>query len=275
MAIKPIIASLDEVPEALRELYVKEGDSYVLEMDDTEFKGKISEFRNNNIELAKENASLKEQAQLAQELKERLAAFGDVDPAAAKAAMEKMHAIEEKKLIDAGEIDQVVEQRVAQRVERLRSDAEGKIKALEKAKDELQGQVDLFKGKLQNEVVDNALQKAVSSVAPVRKGAMQDILSRGRTIWSLDDDGMPIPKGSDGDVMYGKDGTKKITMEEWAQGLLLEAPYLFEGSAGGGANGNIGSGDGQKYVNATDQDTINANIEAIANGEVVVRNTSS
>lgn len=270
MALKAFINSLEEVADSLRSLYKPEGNGFVLELDDKDFKSKLSEFRNSNIDLKKKLEGYEGTQEEIDRLKQQVEKYGDLDPDKAKEAFETMQALEEKKLIDAGQIDEVVEQRIGRRIERMQSDYDGKISALQKALDSSTEQATGYRSKLESVVIDSSLQSAIAQVGPVRKGAMQDVLSRGRSVWKLDDDGNPIPM-RDGEVMYGKDGKQPISMEEWGQSLLAEAAYLFEANAGGGAGGNIDTSVVNGVVNAGDQDSINGNIEAIAKGEVVVQ----
>lgn len=272
MGLKALVKSLDEVPETLRDLYVQIGDEFVLDVEDKDFKSQLQEFRTNNIDLTKQNRELAGAAEEAQALRAQVEKYKDIDPERAREAMQKMQQIEEKKLIDAGNLDEVVNQRLEQRVEAMRADYDGKLNATTAALEKAKQASDNYKSRLSEVVIDNSLQQAISKVAAPRPGAIRDILSRGRDSWRLDDDGKPIPYDSAGDVLYGKDGKQPLTMEEWAQGLAREAAYLFEPNAGGGAPGNSGTGDGDTMVvDSTDQDTINANIENIAEGRVAVR----
>lgn len=259
MALKAMLENLDGVDAAIAALYEKVGNQYILSIDDGGFKDKISEFRNNNIDLSNK---LKGQ----DDLQAKLALFGDIDPEKAKAALQQMQDLQEKKLLDAGQLEEVL----AQRTERMRSDYDGKVIALQKALDTSQEKTKSFSGQLSKVVIDNALQTAVLGAATVKQGAMQDVLARGRTTWSLDDDGKPLPKGSDGTVMYGTDGKTQLTMDEWAQGLTTSATYLFEPSSGGGGQGNDERQSGGKVIDAGDHDRINASLLDIATGKVQV-----
>lgn len=266
MALKVVVKSLDEVPEALQSFYTQVGEEFVLDADDKDFKDKINEFRNNNIDLKKKlNIAQETENELAS-LREQMKSFEGVDPEKAKEAMEKMQKIKEKQLIDAGQIEELVHQRT----ERMRSDYDGQVKAIQQSLEEKSTSEVALKGRLTEVVIDNSLQRAVSAVATVRKGAMQDVLARGKSVWALDDDGKPTPYGADGNVMYGKDGKAPISMEEWSQTLAQSAPYLFEGNAGGGADGGGGGGGSDSNVDIRDQDALNSNLEGIAAGTVNV-----
>jgi len=268
MALKVVVKDLKEIPEHLQELYAQVGDEYILDTDDGDYKARIQEFRNTNIDLNKQLTEQTGKVKEADQLQEMLKQYEGLDPQKARDALEKLQAINEQKLIDAGKLDEVLDQRT----QRLRSDYEGQIKALNESLNSTKNESKIFKERLAEVVIDNSLQAAVSRTAAVRQGAMQDILSRGRQVWSINDDGTPVPTGSDGKVMYGKDGKSTLSMEEWAQSMRDEAPYLFEPSKGGGAGGGMGGSSdiGGKVINVGDQDALNASIEDIASGKVSV-----
>ncbi len=268
MKLKAILKSIDEVDEGFRSLYTKVGDEFVLDVDDGAYKAKISQFRDNNIDLAKKLEAAGATAAQVQELTEKLGAFKGIDdPDAAREALKQLQDLEDDKLISAGKLDEVL----AQRTERMKADFDGQIDALTKDRDTYQTSASNYKAQLSEVVIDNGLQRAVTGVASVRSGAMRDILSRGRDTWALDESGSPVPTGPDKKTMFGKDGKSPLSMEEWAQDLVQTAPYLFEGSAGGGAQGSSGRGNGsEKTIVYGDQDAMNANIERIASGEVSI-----
>jgi hypothetical protein len=268
MALKLVLKKLTEVDEALRSLYKQVGDEFVLETDDNEYKQRIGEFRNTNIDLNKQISDLNDQMKGFGDMQKTLKGFEGLDAAEARKAMDTMQQLADKKLIEAGKLDEVLEQRTG----RMKSDYEGQIKALTASLDDQKKEGQVFKSKLTEVVIDNSLQAAVSRTASVRPGAMQDIISRGRGVWSINDDGTPVPTGGDGKVMYGKDGKTTLSMEEWAQSLVSDASYLFEPSSGGGSGGGMGGnqGAGGKVVSMGDQDSLNANIADIAAGKVTV-----
>ena len=60
--------------------------------------------------------------------------------------------------------------------------------------------------------------------------------------------------------------------KKWARGLVRDAPFLFEGSTGGGANGSA-EGDsetGGKTIKLGDKAAFSANLEDIAAGVISV-----
>jgi hypothetical protein len=266
MALKLTVKTLDDVPEQFRSLYVKVGDEFVLDTDDGGYKKKLSEFRDTNIEL---RTQLEQGATTAEELtalQVKFKTFEGMDAEAAREALEQMQAMKDKKLIDAGKIDELL----ADRTERMRADYDSQVTAALTARDAAIKKESVATGKLSAVVIDNAIQSNVSGVATVRKGAMFDILNRAREVWKLDDNGTPVPYKGDGTVMYGKDGENALTMGEWAQGLRAECGYLFEGNAGGGAGGNDDEHGNVTIVNRGDTDAMSNNLEGIAAGTVRV-----
>ncbi len=99
--------------------------------------------------------------------------------------------------------------------------------------------------RLAEEVLERGLREAVSKVGEVFKDAWPDVIARGKELFSIDEQGSPVARNADDSVRYGKDGLTPLGFEEWAQGLLAEAPHLFKASAGSGGTGGQGQGAGQ------------------------------
>ena len=75
----------------------------------------------------------------------------------------------------------------------------------------------------------------------LRPTALTDITARARSVFKLVN-GAPRAFEADGQtVRYGRDGVTPMTLEEWVDLQVADAPHLFETSAGSGAAGN-GSG---------------------------------
>jgi hypothetical protein len=61
--------------------------------------------------------------------------------------------------------------------------------------------------------------------------------------------GVPRAFETDGQtVRVGKDGMTPMTLDEWVDGQVAEAPHLFESNAGGGAAGSGSGGAGNRSV---------------------------
>ena len=266
MKLKAVYKNYSDIPSEFRELYSEIGNEYVLSVDDSDYKNRISEFRNNNIELSRQLENMKTSTEKMSVLEEQLQRYSGLDPDQAREAVARMQELSDKKLIEEGKIDELLNQRT----DRMRSDYEGKINALTEALENARGGEQTLKSKLTEVVVDSQLQSAINAIAPAKRGAMEYILSKGRQTWTLGENNEPVPLGADGKVIYGKDPQKVLSMEEWAQGLLQESPYLFEQSSGGGSSGSNSGQTIGKTIHLSDTDAISANLEAIAAGTVSV-----
>lgn len=265
--LKATVKSLDSVPEELRSLYSQEGDEYVLDVDGSDYKSKINEFRQNNIDLAKKLDAATSASDELKKLQETFAEFEGIDPKKAKDALKKMQSIKEQKLIAENKFEEVFQQRT----ERMRADHEAQVQALTANLEKESTSSKNLRSKLSKHLIDDTLQKAITSVARPKSTSMRDILSRGRDIWQLDEEkDVPIPRDRDGKIIYGKEANSPMDVKEWAQNLVSEAPHLFESSSGGGSGGSRQRVEGEREVSRDDARALSDNIEDIAKGKVRV-----
>lgn len=209
MKLKFKLDTLEGLDAAIATLYEQGADgAYYLSVDGAVGKDKLDEFRNNNVKLLKD-----------------LEKFKDVDPAKYQELLALAKKQEEKKLIDAGEIDKVVEQRVGE----MKSTYESQLKTLTEQSSVAQRQ-------LESLLIDNAVRDAAvkSGVQPT---AVDDVLLRAKATFKIKD-GNAVPVDAQGNVVYGKDGTTPMSVVDWTTGLKKQAPHLFQGSQGGGAQGS-------------------------------------
>ena len=210
----------EKLNEEMQAFYKKEGDgNYYLDVDESDEikaeKEKLKEFRTNNITLQKRVEEFEKK-------------FKDIDPDEVKVLKQKIQDIDDKKLLEEGEIDKLV----GQKTERMQQNYESQIEAISTDNERLNTELSKLKDRLSSEVIDSRITKAVSEVGTVRKGAMLDIINRGRQTWKLGDDGNPIATKGDGTPLYGKDPKKLLSFDEWAEGLVDNAAYLFEPNEG-------------------------------------------
>ncbi len=262
---KQTVNSLDEVPEELRSYYVQVGDEYVFDIDGSDVKDRISEFRSNNIDLAKKLEAATAEAKKLAKLQEDFKQFDGIDPEKARKALETVGKIDEKKLLDEGKFEELFDQRT----ERMRRDHASQVDALTKSLETERDRAKDLRGKLSDHLINDSLQRAIGEVAVPKQGSMRDILARGREVWKLDEEkNEPVPRNPAGDIIYGKEGKSPIGMKEWAEDLAANAPFLFESSSGGGAGGSRHRKEGQKQVSWDDQRGLSDNLQGIADGDV-------
>lgn len=243
MALKARINALSEVPEALQSFYTQQGDEFILAVEGMVSKDKLDEFRDNNIALKKQ-------------MDEFTAKFGSIDPEKYRTLLEKEQKERDKKLIDAGKVDELV----AERVNAMKADYEKQVKTITDERSRLTSQ-------LEGLVIDNAIRDAAAK-SGVRATAIDDVLLRGRMLYRLED-GKAVPK--DGDkVIFGKNGDP-MEISEWVGTLTERAPHLFEQSQGGGApKGGAGGQGNAGKISRDDSKGFLANLDNIASGKTQV-----
>lgn len=236
-----------------------EGDGYLMELDDTDHKSKLDEFRQNNIQFKKQIEGLKGD----------LLKFKDIDPAKHAETVKKLQEMEDQHLIDDKNFEELLEVRT----ERMRQESAGQIEALTTDRDRYKGISEASNGRLSSLLIDSSITSVVSEVGTVRKGAMRDVLARAHGVYQLDDKGEVVPM-KDGNVLFGKDGKAPLSQKEFCEGLLDTASYLFENSGGGGAGGDGDKGGGGQHNSKTiqqgDQKGFSDNLTEIASGKVTV-----
>ena len=224
MALKFKYKSKDEVPAEHLSLYVERDGAFVLDAEGAVDKARVDEFRTNNLALKKQ-------------LDDLAAKYEGVDPDAVKTLLAEKAKLEDQKLLKEGEVEKLVESRTRS----LKSDLEKQVAGLETERDSLMSRL-----------VEIEINQGVTLAATkrgLRPTAIPDAVARARKVFQLVK-GVPTAFEPDGkSVRYGRDGVTPLTLDEWAEGLVTEAPHLFESSAGGGAVGHNSGGVGSVRKN--------------------------
>lgn len=229
MSLELVVESLDNIAEALKGEYTKGED------------GKFRLNVNGIEDVSGLKSALQKERDNVKELKAKYAAYEGIDPEKAQEALQKLRDLEEKKLIEAGELEKVLENRTKM----MRQDHQAQVEQLTKRAETAETTIVDLQKQLATAVIERGIADAVGEVGQPRKGALIDIIQRGRQTWKLDDKGKPVAVNEDGTAIYGKDGKEPISMKEWAQNLLEQAPHLFEESKGGGGRGSVVGADGK------------------------------
>ena len=223
MALKPKYDSLKEIPAEDVRLYVERDGAWHLDVDQRELKAKLDEMRNNNIALSKRVADYEKR-------------FEGIDPEAVRKLAEEKQRLEEERQLKAGEAEKVIESRVAA----VRGDLQKQVAALTSERDAFGAQ--LVTIRIDQGVVSAATKRGL------RLTAIPDITARARMVFRLVE-GAPRAYEADGQtVRVGKDGITPMTLDEWVEQQVADAPHLFESNAGSGAVGNGSGGVGNRSV---------------------------
>ena len=221
MALKFKFKTKDEIPAEHLPLYAERDGGWVLDAEGAVEKTKLDEFRNSNIALLKERDELKKR-------------YEGIDPDEVRKLADEKRRIEEAQQIKAGEAEKVVEARVKS----LKGDFDKQLSAVT-------GERDALNARLASIQIDQGV-IGVASKRGLRASAIPDITARARGVFRLVN-GVPTAFEADGQTARpGKDGVTPMTLDEWVDAQMSEAPHLFESNAGGGAAGNGSGGVGNK-----------------------------
>lgn len=223
----PIIKfkSAAEVPEGLK-AEEKEG---VFVVDVVE-KSKLDEFRNNNVNLARERDELKNKVEV------YAAVVGD-DPDAFKGELGELRNVSQQ--VKDGKLkgSDAVEQEVARRVASVKEGYDGQIRTLTQERDRERQDKTALDGELRRSIVNQAVNEAIlASDSGINPAAAPDILARAHNLYTVTPERKLVPKNGDA-VVYGQDGVSPMPVKEWLQKLVVEAPHFSLNSSGGGASG--------------------------------------
>jgi len=223
MALKFKFKSKDEVPAEQQALYVERDGAWVLDVDGAVEKSKLDEFRANNIALSNQLAEQKKR-------------FEGIEPDEVRKLAEEKQRLEEAQQIKSGEVDKVVESRL----KTAKAEWDKQFSAVSGERDTLKAGLTAIK--IDQGVITSATKRGL------RPTAIPDITARARTVFKLVD-GAPRAYEADGQtVRVGKDGITPMTLDEWVDLQVADAPHLFESNAGGGAAGNGSGGAGNRSV---------------------------
>ena len=225
MALKKRYESLKEIPAEDVRLYVERDGAWHVDVDLKEEKARLDEMRNNNIALSKRVAEYEKR-------------FEGIDPDEVRKLAEEKQRLEEAQQLKGGEVEKVYENRIKMMRADLEKQLSGKTEELSAANAQLT-RIQIDQG-----VTNTASKRGL------RLTAIPDITARARSVFRLEK-GVPTAFESDGQtVRVGKDGMTPMTLDEWVEQQVADAPHLFESNAGGGAasNGSGGVGGNNRSV---------------------------
>jgi hypothetical protein len=232
MPLKYKYTGKGEIPAEQQAFYVERDGAFYADIEGVVEKAKADELRNHNIELRKQ-------------IEERDARFNGIDPeevrslrTATQKAEEEKRKLEEEQRLKEGKFQEVMESRL----KTLKADWDKQLAAVT-------GERDSLNTRLTTIQIDQGV-ITVATKRGLRPTAIPDITARARTVFKLVN-GVPQAFEADGKtVRYGKDGITPMTLEEWVDAQVADAPHLFESNAGGGAasNGAGGAAGSQRSV---------------------------
>jgi hypothetical protein len=219
MALKFKFKTREEIPAEQVSLYTEREGAWGLDVEGAIDKSRLEELRASNATLSKERDELK-------------ARFEGIDPEEARALLAERQKREEEKLLKGGD-EAANEEAQRQERERIEKVIENRIKGvkgeLEKQVTTLTTERDALTARLTAIQIDQGV-VTVATKRGLRPTALADITARARSVFKS--------------VRYGRDGLTPMTLEEWVDTQVADAPHLFEANAGGGSAGNAASSGG-------------------------------
>ena len=224
MPLKFKFKTREEIPAEQQPFYVERDGAWTLDAEGVVEKTKLDEFRTTNVNLLRERDDLAKR-------------FEGIDPDQVRElAAEKQRLLEERQL-KAGEADKVIEARL----KAARTDWEKTHGVVVAERDALTTRLTAIQ--IDQAVVTEATKRGL------RVTAIPDVTSRARAAFKLVNG---VPQAFDGDApRFGRDGTSPMTLAEWVDALVSDAPHLFEANAGGGAAGSGPGGTGSASARAS------------------------
>lgn len=232
----PILTKVTEeqfktIPEAMQDAYEKkdDGNYYLTGVDGYVPKAKVDEFR---------ETSKTTKAELDKAIEE-LKKFDGVDLKVVAELQKQAKDLEDKKLIDAGDIDQIVNERVKPIVEAAKKEAS-----------DLQSALNMVNRQLGILTIDNKATE-LGVEAGIQKSAIPDLVMRANRQFQIVD-GKAKALDSEEKPVFAADGITPLTLDKtWIETMKTDAPHLFtppKGTGSGPGDGNRapGSGDPSK-----------------------------
>lgn len=221
MALKGVLATLDGLDEATQKLYKKRDDGkFQLDVEGLVESDKLDEFRSNNVELKKKIETLSQ----------TIEQYKGIDPKKAKEALDQLHALQEKKLIDEGKIEELL----TQRTERMKLEFAEQLAAKDKMIGDLNGKVESSAKEKDRYIITNELSKAVDASELGFQSGVSALLEPQVLSQFAIRDGKVVAVKPDGSLQFGKEGNPK-TLTEFLGEVAKERPFLVRDSKGGGA----------------------------------------
>lgn len=221
MPLKFKYAAKQEIPTEHLSLYVERDGAFVLDADGAVDKSKLDDFRSTNVGLNKQ-------------LTEITKKYEGIDPDAVKALLADKARLEDEKLIKDGEVEKLVEKRT----KAILGEMEKRAVSAEQQASALSAQL------LEKEIERNVVEAGTK--LGLRASAIPDIKSRARGVFKILGNAVAAVETDGKTPVFGRDGVTPLTFDEWVQRQVVEAPHLFEASAGGGAVGHNSGGVGQR-----------------------------
>jgi len=210
MALAYTRDNLEGLDDGVASLYVKQDDGiFKLDVQGVAPKSKVDEFRDKNVALLKEMDKYK-----------------GIDIEKYQELEKERQQLEDQELIKSGDVEKLVERRIASINEEHTATVNG-----------LNDQLSTTNRRLESLLIDSAVRDA-SGEAGVLASAVNDVMLRAKSVYAINPKtGEAEGKTPKGELLYARDGVTPLPVTDWVKSLKKEAPHLFASSTGGNAPG--------------------------------------
>lgn len=222
-----VVEDITQIPEAVRPFYAQDdAGKHVLKLSERVVPmTSLDEFRNKNIELLRERDELTKK-------------FEGIDPEAHRRLLQLEQDYKDAKLVNSGQIEELL----SQKTKRMREDYETRLGTLEKnLNDEKAKGADTVQ-ELRQTIVQLEASQAINRVGIPKEGVLPYFCHLARNTWQFVEGKLMAMNGDK--VLYGADGVKPMTWDEWALEIRKTHSNMFEPSQGGGSRGGGAGGVG-------------------------------
>lgn len=225
MALEAVVEKLDEVPEPYRELYTERNGRY-------EVTGIVGMKTQADIDRIMEGLNKERNDHKA--TRERLSAFGDLDPEDVQAKLDRIAELEAAAgdKIDENKLNEMVEGRLRTKLGPVEREKQKLAKELQ---DTLE-KVGQYEARERQRSIHDAVRKAALE-SKVIDTALEDVLILAERMFEISEDGKVLVKDQVG-------ATPGVDPAVWLTEMQSKRPHWWPASQGGGARGSGAGGSG-------------------------------
>jgi hypothetical protein len=198
------------------------------------YKEKDGAYHFDGVPRSVNNGTLEAKRAAEAEIAALKAKYGDLDPDAAKKAIDAQRAADQKRAVDAGEFDKVLGQ--------TRAEAQA---AADKLKADYEAQLATERTALGKHIRDGELTRAAID-AGVHKDAIEDVLLYGASAMKVEN----------GKLVSTEDGKTEVSPAKWLKEMLGKKKHWLGVSTGGGTSkggDGVASGKGRAQMSEADK----------------------
>ncbi len=170
-------------------------------------------------------------------LQESLKKFDGINVDTVKTATDFYEKNKDAEFLKDGTVEELIEKKTSQ----LMSDHETVVTELSGKLTVAETHGTTYQTLFESKVIDDGL-RAEAIKQGVRSEAVEDIILRGRGIFSLDDSKQIEARDNEGKLSVTED-KKVLNPKNWIEGLKDTSPHYWPGSEGAGAEGGLGGND--------------------------------